>query len=197
MNNAPSNYLRSNELLSSAQCKLLVVDVQEKLVPAIPVAEQLIFECSRVIRAANIFDVPVYATEQYPRGLGGTVPELAGLIGDCPDKVRFSCAEVLNWGTAAEQTDERFKVLVIGMEAHVCVLQTVLDLLSQGYLVYVAADAIASRKKLDWKIALRRMEASGAVITTVESALFEWCETAGTDQFKQISKIVQETPPQS
>jgi len=195
MNTETSNYLPSNELLSSGRCKLLIVDVQEKLVPAIPVADRLIFECSRLIRAARIFDIPVFATEQYPRGLGGMVPELSQLLDDCPEKVRFSCAEVLNWGSAAEQDDERYQVLVAGMEAHVCVLQTVLDLLSQGFMVYVAADAVASRKKLDWKIALRRMEASGAVILTAESAMFEWCGTAGTDRFKQISRIVQETPP--
>ncbi len=192
----PSNsYLRSNELLSRAKSRLLVVDVQEKLVPAIPVADRLIFECSRLIRAAKLFDVPVFATEQYPKGLGGMVPELAELLDSPADKLRFSCGEVLDWGFAAEQTDGRFQVLVIGMEAHVCVLQTVLDLLSQGYLVYVAADAVASRKKLDWKIALRRMEASGATIITAESALFEWCEASGTNTFKQISKMIQETPP--
>lgn len=188
-------YLRSNELLSHAQTRLLVIDVQEKLIPAIPVAERLVFECSRLIRAARLFEIPVYATEQYPKGLGGMVPELAQLLDGPADKVRFSCGEVLNWGAAAEQTDGRCKVLVIGMEAHVCVLQTVLDLLSQGYMVYVAADAVASRKKLDWKIALRRMESSGAIILTAESALFEWCEAAGTDRFKLISKMIQEAPP--
>ncbi len=193
--NAPPEYLRTNEVLSAAQSRLLVVDVQEKLVPAIPVADRLIFECGRLIRAARLFDVPVYATEQYRKGLGGMVPPLADLLDECLDKQRFSCAEVLNWGSAAEQTDGRYKVLVIGMEAHVCVLQTVLDLLSQGYLVYVAADAVASRKKLDWKVALRRMEACGATIMTAESAMFEWCEASGTATFKQISQLIQETPP--
>jgi hypothetical protein len=191
-----NTYLRSNELLSHAQCRLLGVDVLAKLIPAIPVADRLIFECSRLIRAAQLFEIPVHATEQYPKGLGGTVLELAQLLDDTPaEKLRFSCGEVLNWGAAADQTDGRYKVLVIGMEAHVCVLQTVLDLLAEGYQVYVAADAVASRKKLDWQIALRRMEASGAVILTAESAMFEWCEASGSDTSKQISKLIQETPP--
>ncbi|QDU42392.1 Isochorismatase family protein [Symmachiella dynata] len=195
MNSPQDPYLRSNELLSHAQCRLLVVDVQEKLIPAIPVADRLIFECSRLIRAARLFEIPVHATEQYPKGLGGTVPELAQLLDSPADKLRFSCGEVLNWGAAADQTDGRYKVLVIGMEAHVCVLQTVLDLLAGGYQVYVAADAVASRKKMDWQIALRRMEASGAVILTAESAMFEWCEASGSETFRQISKLIQESPP--
>lgn len=187
-----SPYLRSPELMSRHAARLLIVDVQEKLIPAIPVREKLVHNCRRLIEAARLFDVPVAATEQYPRGLGGTVRELAELIGDIPDKSRFSCAEVLNWGAAAEQPDDRWQVVVAGMEAHVCVLQTVLDLLSQGYRVFVVADAVASRGKLDWKIALERMAEGGAIITTIESVLFEWCEVSGTPEFKEVSRLVKE-----
>ncbi|MEX0716435.1 MAG: hydrolase [Planctomycetaceae bacterium] len=185
-------YLRSPELISRRAARLLIVDVQEKLVPAIPVREKLIRNCRRLIEAARLFDVPVAATEQYPRGLGGTVRELAELIDEIPDKARFSCAEVLNWGPAAEQREDRWQVIVAGMEAHVCVLQTVLDLLSLGYRVFVVADAVASRGKLDWRIALERMAASGAIITTTESVLFEWCEVSGTPEFKEVSRLVKE-----
>jgi len=144
----------------------------------------------RLIQVAVILDVEVFANEQYPIGLGGTVPELADLLDSVPEKLRFSCAEVLAWGNAAQEDDDRHQVVVAGIEAHVCVQQTVLDLISQGFRVYVPADAVASRKKLDWKIALERMTLSGAIITTTESVLFEWCEVAGTPEFKQISKLI-------
>ncbi|MEX0701751.1 MAG: hydrolase [Planctomycetales bacterium] len=193
MNDSPSSYLRSPELLSRRAAQLLIVDVQVKLVPAIPVREKLIGNCRRLIEAARLFGIPVAATEQYPRGLGGTVPELAELLDDVPGKLRFSCAEALNWGPAGERADDRWQVIVAGMEAHVCVLQTVFDLLSLGYRVYVVADAVASRGKLDWKIALERMAAGGAVVTTTESVLFECCEAAGTPDFKEISRLVKES----
>ena len=192
MTEGSNSCLRSNELLGRGDSRLLIVDVQERLVPAIPVAGQVIRNCRRLIQGAKILGVPVFATEQYPNGLGGTVPELAAELGDRPDKVRFSCAECLNWGVAGEQPDDRFKVVVAGLEAHVCVLQTALDLTAQGFRAYVPADAVASRHKLDWKIALRRLADSGATLTTTESVLFEWCETAGTPEFKQISRLVRE-----
>src|SRR6185295_2288401 len=100
--------------------------------------------------------------------------------------------EVLEWGTAAEQADNRYQVVVAGMEAHVCVQQTVLDLLSSGFQVFVPADAVSSRGELDWKIALDRMAGNGATIVTTESVLFEWCEVSGTPEFKQISQLIKE-----
>ena len=176
-------HVRSSELLSRGESRLLIVDVQEKLVPLIPVAGQLIRNCRRLIEGAKILGVPAFASEQYPKGLGKTVPELAAGLDQPPDKVLFSCAQCLNWGTAAEQPDDRHKVVVAGMEAHVCVLQTALDLIAQGFRVYVPADAVASRQKLDWKMALHRLADSGAVLTTTDSVLFEWCERAGTPEF--------------
>jgi nicotinamidase-related amidase len=183
--------VRSGELLSRQNSKLLIVDVQEKLLPLIPVAAQLTYNCRRLIEGARLVGVPVFATEQYPKGLGSTVSELASLLSDVPDKVRFSCAEVLKWGSAADQPDNRDQVVVAGMETHVCVLQTVLDLMAQGFRVYVPADAVGSRGKLDWQIALDRLAACGAVITTTESVLFEWCEVAGSPEFKEISRLIQ------
>lgn len=183
-------FLRSNELLSRESSRLLIVDVQEKLMPLIPVADQLIENCRRLVQGAEILGIPVFATEQYPQGLGQTVSPLNELLEDIPDKLRFSCAEVLQWGGAGQQSDDRYQIVVAGIEAHVCVQQTVLDLISSGFQVYVPADAIASRNKLDWQIARDRMSASGATITTFESVLFEWCEVAGTPEFKQISKLI-------
>ncbi len=187
-----SAYERSHELVCRSECQLLIIDMQEKVLAPIPVREQLVANCGKLIEAAKLFSVPVVITEQYPKGLGPTVSELRGRLSDIttPEKLRFSAVEALNWGMAAERSDDRFKVVVAGIEAHVCVLQTVLDLLICGYQVHVAADAIGSRGKLDWKLALKRMASSGAVITTTEAILFEWCETAGTAEFKQLSKLV-------
>ncbi len=187
-----SSYVRSHELASRKECRLLIVDVQEKLVPMIANRERMLANCRRLIQGAKILEVPLFATEQYPKGLGHTVVPLAELLGSIPDKHRFSCAEVLDWGLAAEQSDNRFQVVVAGIEAHVCVLQTVLDLLAGGYQVFVPADAISSRGEFDSKIALDRMSSSGAVITTTESVLFEWCECSGTPEFKQISQLIKE-----
>lgn len=187
-----SAYERSHELVCRSECQLLIIDMQEKVLAPIPVREQLVANCGKLIEAAKLFSVPVVITEQYPKGLGPTVSELRGRLSDIttPEKLRFSAVETLNWGMAAERSDDRFKVVVAGIEAHVCVLQTVLDLLICGYQVHIAADAIGSRGKLDWKLALKRMASSGAVITTTEAILFEWCETAGTAEFKQLSKLV-------
>lgn len=192
MSTTKANYTRSGDLLARASSRLLIVDVQEKLLPAIPARDQLIANCAKLIEGAKILGVPVSATEQYPQGLGSTTPKLATQLGAAASKVRFSCAEVLDWGTAAEQTDQRFQVVVAGMEAHVCVLQTVLDLLALGYQVFVPADGIASRKELDHQVALERMTSCGATIVTVESVLFEWCEVAGTPEFKQISQLIKQ-----
>lgn len=185
-----STYIRSPELLSRTSCRLLIVDVQKKLLPHVPVADELVATCRRLIEGANILGIPVTATEQYPQGLGPTTGALANLLPERPQKLRFSAAEVLSWPAAANVTDDREQVVVAGLEAHVCVMQTVLDLIAAGWRVYVAADAVASRRKLDWKHALRRMADAGAVITTAEAILFEWCEAAGTPEFKQISGLV-------
>lgn len=183
-------YLRSGELLARDCSRLLIVDVQEKLIPLIAQSERVVSNCSRLIDGAKILNVPVFATEQYPKGLGSTVPPLAERLTRPAEKLRFSCAEVLDWGTAAEQPDGRHQVVVAGIEAHVCVLQTALDLLSAGFQVFIPADAVSSRGELDWQIALDRLAGCGATIVTTESVLFEWCERSGTPEFKQISQLV-------
>ena len=188
-------YVRSLELLARKSSRLLVVDVQEKLIPSIHQGDELVQSCSRLIRSAKILGVPVAVTEQYPKGLGTTIAALADLLDKPAEKLRFSCAEVLNWSTAtdpASSSEDRFQIVVCGIEAHVCVLQTVLDLIAQGFQVFVPADAVSSRRELDWKFALDRMASSGAVICTLESVLFEWCEVSGTPEFKQISQLVKE-----
>lgn len=186
---APS-YIRSPALLSRQDSRLLIVDVQEKLIPTISNADLLVANCTRLVQGAQILEVPVTATEQYSKGLGPTVMSLAHYLPDRLEKNRFSSAEVLNWGNAAAEPAGRFRIVVAGIEAHVCVLQTVLDLLAQGFDVHVPADAVSSRSDFNRQIALDRMSSSGAVVTTTESVLFEWCEVAGTDEFKQISQLI-------
>ncbi|QDV52854.1 isochorismatase family protein [Gimesia fumaroli] len=190
MSESVPSFPRSIDLVSHQECQLVVVDVQEKLVPAIPVAKKLIHRLQQLVQAATLFQIPVSSTEQYPKGLGATIPELASLLPTPIEKLRFSAAECLGWGGATNTVDNRTKIVLTGIEAHICVQQTALDLLAAGYRVIIPIDAIASRNQLDWNFAIKRMENSGACITTAESLLFEWCEVAGTDEFKQISRLV-------
>ncbi len=185
---------RSPELMSVDDTALLVVDVQEKLVPAIADHARVVWNIRRLIDGAGVLGVPVVATEQYPPGLGPTVPELAQRLGEIPSKIAFSCGQC---GDLFAGLDERgvHKLLVCGVEAHVCVQQTVFDLLAMGWRVYLAADAVGSRRAVDCRTALGRMDSGGATLTTTEAALFEWCRVAGTPQFKQISRLVREEEP--
>jgi nicotinamidase-related amidase len=185
---------RSIELMSSSDTALLVIDVQERLVPAIQDHPRVIWNIRRLVDGAAILGIPVIATEQYPRGLGPTVEPLKGRLPAPNEKLHFSCGECGDLFAPLRDAG-RHKILVAGIEAHVCVQQTVLDLLGDGYRVYVAADAVGSRFQSDCEIALRRMDSSGATLTTAESALFEWCEVAGTPQFKQISALAREAAP--
>ncbi len=186
---------RSPELMSRHDSALLVVDIQTRLVEAMAPPPTLIWNVRRLLDGAQALSVPFAATEQYPRGLGPTVTPLADrLSGPIPSKLMFSCRER---NEIFEEWKERgiFKILVVGIETHVCVQQTVIDLLGAGFRVWIAVDAVASRFTLDRDTALRRMESSGATLTTTEAALFEWCEVAGTPEFKIISSLVRETPP--
>ena len=185
---------RTPELMSRDDTALLVVDVQEKLLPLILDRPQIVWNIRRLIDGARILGVEIGATEQYPQGLGPTTDLLAERLDEIPTKLRFSCGEC---GGVFRRFVEsgRHKVLVVGIEAHVCVGQTVLDLLGNGYQVFVAVDAVGSRREIDYQTALRRMDSAGATLTTTEAALFEWCEVAGTPEFKEISKLVRESPP--
>ena len=185
---------RSPELMSADDTSLLVVDVQEKLIRHIPGHERLVWNIRRLLDGAKALGVPAAATEQYPQGLGPTTAELASRLESPRAKLAFSCGECgelfQQWLSAG-----RHRVLVVGIESHVCVQQTVFDLLASGVRVYLAVDAIGARYSIDHETALRRMDAAGAVLTTTEAALFEWCRVAGTPQFKQISQLVREAPP--
>lgn len=186
--------VRSPELMNREDTALLVVDVQEKLLPWIRNRQQLVWNIRRLIDGAKLLGLPVAGTEQYPQGLGPTVAELAERLGPIPSKLDFSaavCQEIFE-PLRAQNVD---KILLTGIEAHVCVQQTVLDLLADGWQVYVAVDAVGSRWELDYRTALERVHSAGAVLTSTEAALFEWCRVAGTPEFKQISRLVREEPP--
>ena len=186
---------RSPELMTPQDTALVVVDVQEKLMPLVTGSGRILWNLRRLLDGALAVGLKTLATEQYPQGLGKTVPELAERLGEIPSKATFSCC-------ACEPFSERLqalgvtKVMVSGIEAHVCVQQTVLDLLAGGYRVYVPVDAVGSRYTVDYETGLKRMESSGATLTTTESALFEWCQVSGTPPFKNISALVREAPPE-
>lgn len=185
---------RSPELMSRDDTALLVVDMQERLLPSIRHRQRVIWNVRRLLDGARLLGLEFAATEQYPKGLGPTVAVLRERLGEVPAKLTFSCGQC---GEIFRRWAEhgRPKVLVAGVESHVCVQQTVLDLLGDGFRVYVAVDAVGSRFEIDYQTALRRMESAGATLTTTEAALFEWCEVAGTPEFKQISQLAREEAP--
>jgi nicotinamidase-related amidase len=181
--------MRSAELMSRSDTGLLVIDVQTKLMDKIADRNRIVANVARLIDGARILGVPVQATEQYPKGIGPTVPELVERLPVRPEKLSFSCCGLPE---VADQFRSRGvqKVLLAGIETHVCVQQTALDLAAHGFRVYVAVDAVGSRRDVDRDVGLRRMERAGVVLTTTESALFEWMERSGIPEFKQISKLV-------
>jgi nicotinamidase-related amidase len=177
--------------MTAGDTGLLVIDVQEKLMVKIPQAEALVRNISFLIDGARLLNLPVQATEQYPKGLGPTVPALAAKLPERPEKLAFSCcavpAVVDGFRRAA-----RPKVVLAGIETHVCVQQTALDLLAQDFRVYIPIDAVSSRYGTDHEVALRRLEKAGCTLTTAESCVFEWCGGADHPQFKAVSALVQE-----
>jgi nicotinamidase-related amidase len=192
MDSLPSN----PDLMSARDTALVVVDVQQKLIGLIPGHERIVWNIRRLIDGAGVLGVPVIATEQYPRGLGATVPELAERLGEVYSKLTFSCTGCPDVDFAQSLRARGIhKLLLAGIETHVCVQQSVLDLMAAGMRVYLAVDAVGSRGKIDHETALGRMDSAGATLTTTEAAMFEWCRVAGTPEFKKISTLVKETAP--
>jgi nicotinamidase-related amidase len=180
--------------LRPEECVLVVVDVQERLMAAMPgeVRQQAIGRIQILIEAAKRLSFPVLITEQYPKGLGATVSEVTAALppGTAPlAKMAFSCC-------GAEGFLERLrglgrtKVLLTGAETHVCCFQTALDLLEHGFIVHAVADALCSRSKLNWRTGLAALERAGAVPTTTEQALFDLLRVAGTEDFKALSRLI-------
>jgi nicotinamidase-related amidase len=177
--------------LTSHHGALLVIDLQGKLLAKIDARALVVANAVRLVRGAKLLGLSVSATEQYPQGLGPAVPELVELIPDRPAKTTFHCCSV---GPFLEQLHGRgaTHITLAGIEAHVCVAQTALELMHHGFRVQVAADAVASRHKIDWEFALRRLERAGAVVSTTEAVLFEWVEKADRPEFKALSAMIKE-----
>jgi nicotinamidase-related amidase len=165
------------------------VDIQEKLLPPIFNKDEMVKNSQLLVRLANILEIPTIVTTQYVKGLGPTVPEIASLLTGTPpiDKMQFGCFGSDQFRSALKALPgNRNTLLVCGMEAHICVMQTVLGALNDGYLVHVATDAIGSRVRWNWDIGIDRMRAAGAVISTTEMMIYELLRASGTAQFKQM-----------
>jgi nicotinamidase-related amidase len=172
-------------MFSRDRAALVVVDVQEGF-RSYDTFEAVARACGRLVQGAGILGVPVVATEQYPKGLKHTAPEV-GLPPDVApvEKTVFSACRAEGFDLGG-----RDQVLVCGIEAHVCVAQTALDLLDRGVAVQVVTDAVGSRHAHDRAVGLQRLDRAGAVLTTVEAALLELCERAGTPEFKAVQKVI-------
>ncbi len=168
---------------------LLVVDVQERLAPAIFESERVIENTGWLIKVAREVDLPVRVTEQYPQGIGPTVPEIRALVLDdeLMEKVHFSCMESDAIRRQLAGLGRR-QIVVAGTEAHVCVLQSALALVRNGYEVFVVADAVSSRRPRDAELGLERMRSEGVRIVTREMVAFEWLNRAGTDLFRRVQQ---------
>ena len=182
------------DFLKKEDAALVVVDMQEKLMSAMPETESgLAVKNEKILlEAARILTIPIHVTEQYPKGLGPTIGEIRESAGEGfhpIEKLVFSCARSDEFMEEMKGF-ERSSVILCGVETHVCVLQTAIDLVNDGYRVYGPADAVVSRKELDWEKGIELMDKAGAVVGTTEAFLFQLLERAGTDEFKQISKLV-------
>jgi nicotinamidase-related amidase len=176
-----------SRMLERERTALVVIDMQEAFRPAVGEFEAVAHNAAVLVQGARALGLPVIVSEQYPRGLGETVPELAGALEGIPrlEKLAFSAARAEGF-----DLDGRDQALVCGIETHVCVNQTVHDLLDAGIQVQVATDAVSSRTAANRRAGLAKMEASGALLTSTEMALFELVGRAGTDEFKTIQALV-------
>ena len=178
-------------MLTAADSVLLVIDVQEKLFHVMYQKEQLADNLQRLIKGIQVLEVPILVTEQYPQGLGPTIPEISQLLADVKPypKVNFSCCGDETFLQAFKRL-RRKQVLIAGIESHICVYQTAADLIAAGYEVYVVSDAVSSRTEQNKEIGIKMMLQSGAKLTGTEAALFELLKLAKGDKFKAINQIV-------
>ena len=178
-----------SHFMTATHCALLFIDWQERLFPAMTekCRDRYLKNAEHLHWLAKALDIPVLFSEQYPRGLG---PTLSSLEATNPiEKITFSAMQTPAFAAAVKQTN-RQTIVLSGMETHICVAQTARDLVAAGYSVVVPADAVLSRRKLDWKMGLQRMVGDGCRLNTAEGVLFEWLEQAGTDLFKEVSKRI-------
>jgi nicotinamidase-related amidase len=175
--------------LEADQCALIVVDMQEKLLPPIWEKERLVRNVQLLIRLGGILKIPALVTTQYAKGLGNTVPEIASMLPDTPpiDKLMFSCfGSDVFCSLLKRLPGQRTTVLLCGMETHICVMQTAMGALREGYLVHVACDAVSSRTELNWRIGLDRMRSAGAILSSTEMMIYELLRASGVPAFKEL-----------
>jgi len=178
-------------LLSPENTVLVAIDFQERLFPAMHDKEKLLKQVIKLIQGAIVLEIPVILTEQYPQGLGPTLPEIAGLLpGITPiEKTCFNCCDAPAFRDSLDATGRK-QVLICGIEAHICVYQTTVSLYQAGYEVQVVTDCVSSRDPENKKVSLYKMGYAGISPTTMETALFELLKEASGDKFKQISNVV-------
>jgi len=178
-------------MLKTENTLTLAIDFQDRMVPLIHENEELVRKTSIFLKGCRILDVPIITTQQYTKGLGGTIPAIMESLGEFEhvEKITFSCYRNDEFKEKLKESG-RTDIVVTGIEAHICVQQTVLDLLDAGFSVYVLADCISSRFGTDRKFAMKRMAQAGAVLTTMESVLFELLVSADHPKRKEISNLV-------
>jgi len=175
--------------LDPAQCALVVIDIQEKLLPPIFQKEQLVRNAQLLIRAAGVLKIPALVSTQYAKGLGPTVPDVASLLPgtEAVDKTLFSCfGSDVFCSLLKRLPGQRNTLLLCGMESHICVTQTALAALREGYLVHIASDAVSSRTEWNWKVGLERMRSAGAVISSTEMMIYELMRSSSSAAFKEM-----------
>lgn len=174
--------------------QLLIIDIQSKLTSVMPdkVIQRLVYNTGNLAQAAGLLSIPVHVSQQYPKGLGTLIPEIAELLPagyQQYDKTCFSCAGVNNLMQEISH-NKRNQIIIAGIEAHICVLQTALDLIEAGYQVYIVNDAVSSRQRDNYENALGRLQMAGAIISNSESVIFEWLSDATHPQFRKISAMI-------
>ena len=180
----------ARRILRPEDCALAVIDIQEKLLPPIHEKERLVRNSQLLVRLADILSLPIIVSTQYVKGLGPTVPEVSSLLPQMKavDKLEFGCFGNEEYCSQVAQMANRNTLLLCGMEAHICVMQTALGALNQGLNVHVAADAVSSRTEMNWKLGLNRMQAAGAVLSSTEMMIYELLGKSGSPAFKEMLK---------
>jgi len=183
--------MRRGSLLSREGTVLIVIDVQEKLFAKIEEKEKIAKNICRLIKFAEILGIPIILTEQYPRGLGSTIPEIRKLTSEIKpvEKIEFSCLASSTFKERLSETQAR-NLILTGIEAHICISQTAIEALTNGYRVYVVSDATSSRRREDRMVAIERMRQEGAMIVTTEMLMYEILRKAGTPEFKRVLDLV-------
>lgn len=177
-------------ILTPEDAVLLVIDIQEKLIPAMKFGEQVTHNTNTLISVANKLGIPIIVTEQYPKGLGKTISALSDNLGEASKYEKMTFSGCTSSVSSALERIGRKKIIITGMETHVCVFQTARDLLAQGYQVFAVNDAVCSRSKDNYRNGLSLMMSMGAVITNMETVVFDLMKEAGTPIFKELSKLI-------